>query len=116
MRSARTMAHTRTAEGPPHPSFLKRWKKPLTVVFFLVLIVLFTLLARRIDWSEVLDTLGDFKLRTLLIAGGHHQLCVQPQPERVGRWHRHALSVVFPTRGEQREHREDPRLEPGHQL
>ncbi|MEG1538047.1 MAG: hypothetical protein RR387_07175, partial [Clostridiales bacterium] len=36
---------------------------------FLVLIVLFTLLARRIDWSEVFDTLGDFKLRTLLIAG-----------------------------------------------
>jgi glycosyltransferase 2 family protein len=45
------------------------WKKPLTVLFFLALIVLFTLLARRIDWSEVLQTLGDFKLRTLLIAG-----------------------------------------------
>ncbi|KTC15657.1 hypothetical protein AO391_22725 [Pseudomonas marginalis ICMP 9505] len=46
-----------------------RWKKPLTIAFFLLLIVLFTLLARRIDWSEVLQTLGDFKLRTLLIAG-----------------------------------------------
>src|SRR5471030_2695647 len=69
MRSARTMAHTRTAEGTTHSSFLKRWKKPLTVVFFLALIVLFTLLARRIDWSEVFDTLGNFKLRTLLIAG-----------------------------------------------
>ncbi len=47
----------------------KRWKKPLTIAFFLLLIVLFTLLARRIDWSEVVQTLGDFKLRTLLIAG-----------------------------------------------
>lgn len=50
-------------------SRFKRWKKPLTVVFFLALIVLFTLLARRIDWSEVVQTLGDFKLRALLIAG-----------------------------------------------
>ncbi|MCZ7175998.1 UPF0104 family protein, partial [Salmonella enterica] len=48
----------------------KRWKKPLTFAFFLLLIVLFTLLARRIDWSEVLQTLAAFKLRTLLIAGG----------------------------------------------
>lgn len=46
----------------------KRWKRPLTVVFFLLLIVLFTLLARRIDWSEVVDTLADFKVRTLIIA------------------------------------------------
>ena len=51
-------------------SRFKRWKKPLTIGFFLLLIVLFTLLARRIDWSEVLQTLGDFKLRTLLMAGG----------------------------------------------
>lgn len=50
-------------------SRFKRWKKPLTIVFFLVLIVLFTLLARRIDWSEVMQTLGDFKVRTLVIAG-----------------------------------------------
>ncbi|MFO2464511.1 lysylphosphatidylglycerol synthase domain-containing protein [Pseudomonas sp. 15FMM2] len=50
--------------------FLKRWKKPLTIAFFLLLIVLFTLLARRIDWSEVFATLADFKLRTLLIAAG----------------------------------------------
>ena len=49
-------------------SRFKRWKKPLTIVFFLVLIVLFTLLARRIDWSEVVQTLGDFKVRTLVIA------------------------------------------------
>ncbi len=46
-----------------------KWKKPLTILFFLALIVLFTLLARRIDWSEVLQTLSEFKLRTLLIAG-----------------------------------------------
>ncbi|ASV35174.1 hypothetical protein CI807_02890 [Pseudomonas sp. NS1(2017)] len=50
-------------------SRFKRWKKPLTIAFFLVLIVLFTLLARRIDWSEVVQTLGDFKVRTLVIAG-----------------------------------------------
>ncbi len=50
-------------------SRFKRWKKPLTIVFFLMLIVLFTLLARRIDWSEVVQTLGDFKVRTLVIAG-----------------------------------------------
>lgn len=49
-------------------SRFKRWKKPLTIAFFLALIVLFTLLARRIDWSEVVETLGDFKLRTLFIA------------------------------------------------
>ncbi|WP_300631252.1 lysylphosphatidylglycerol synthase domain-containing protein [Pseudomonas sp.] len=49
-------------------SRLKRWKKPLTIAFFLLLIVLFTLLARRIDWSEVLQTLSEFKVRTLLIA------------------------------------------------
>ena len=51
-------------------SRFKRWKKPLTIAFFLLLIVLFTLLARRIDWSEVVQTLGDFKLHTLLMAGG----------------------------------------------
>jgi hypothetical protein len=48
----------------------KRWKRPLTLAFFLLLIVLFTMLARRIDWSEVIDTLGDFKVRTLIIAAG----------------------------------------------
>ena len=50
-------------------SRFQRWKKPLTIAFFLLLIVLFTLLARRIDWSEVLQTLSDFKVSTLLIAG-----------------------------------------------
>jgi uncharacterized membrane protein YbhN (UPF0104 family) len=48
----------------------KRWKRPLTVLFFLLLIVLFTMLARRIDWSEVVNTLADFKVRTLIIAAG----------------------------------------------
>jgi len=51
-------------------SRFKHWKTALTVAFFLGLIVLFSLLARRIDWSEVFQTLGDFKWRTLLIAGG----------------------------------------------
>ena len=46
------MTQARIAEESARPGFLKRWKKPLTVVFFLVLIVLFTLLARRIDWSD----------------------------------------------------------------
>ncbi|MBN2990281.1 UPF0104 family protein [Pseudomonas cedrina subsp. fulgida] len=50
-------------------SRFQRWKKPLTIAFFLLLIVLFTMLARRIDWSEVLQTLSEFKVRTLLIAG-----------------------------------------------
>ncbi|MBC2693494.1 lysylphosphatidylglycerol synthase domain-containing protein [Pseudomonas kielensis] len=50
------------------PSRWQRLKKPLTALFFLLLIVLFTLLARRIDWSEVFDTLQDFKVRTLIIA------------------------------------------------
>ncbi|WP_248732631.1 lysylphosphatidylglycerol synthase domain-containing protein [Pseudomonas sp. MWU13-2517] len=49
-------------------SRFKRWKKPLTIAFFLLLIVLFTLLARRIDWNEVIQTLSDFKVRTLVIA------------------------------------------------
>lgn len=48
-----------------------RWhrvKKPLTALFFLLLIVLFTLLAQRIDWNEVFDTLAAFNVRTLIIA------------------------------------------------
>lgn len=48
----------------------KRLKRVLSVVFFLLLIVLFTMLARRIDWAEVIETLADFKLRTLALAAG----------------------------------------------
>ena len=62
------MSQAHTADASPRG--FKRWKKPLTIAFFLLLIVLFTMLARRIDWSEVFDTLGDFKLRTLWIAAG----------------------------------------------
>ena len=60
-----------TSEARPQAqaSGFKRWKKPLTIAFFVLLIVLFTLLARRIDWSEVFQTLSEFKLRTLFIAG-----------------------------------------------
>ena len=66
-------AHTapRAAHGPEQAhtqSRWSRWKRPLTLVFFLLLIVLFTTLARRIDWSEVFATLADFKVRTLIIA------------------------------------------------
>ncbi|WP_434560658.1 lysylphosphatidylglycerol synthase domain-containing protein [Pseudomonas sp. Z4-20] len=56
------------AEQAKPKSRWSRWKRPLTLVFFLLLIVLFTALARRIDWSEVFTTLAEFKLRTLLIA------------------------------------------------
>jgi len=66
------MSHSETEAGAApaaeHHSRWSRWKKPLTVVFFLALIVLFTLLARRIEWNEVFDTLADFKVRTLIIA------------------------------------------------
>ena len=40
------------------------------MLFFLALIVLFTMLAQRIEWGEVFDTLADFKVRTLIIASG----------------------------------------------
>ena len=40
------------------------------MLFFLALIVLFTMLAQRIEWNEVFDTLADFKVRTLIIASG----------------------------------------------
>src|SRR3546814_15557154 len=56
------------AEHSKPKSRWSRWKRPLTLAFFLLLIVLFTALARRIDWAEVFATLADFKLRTLLIA------------------------------------------------
>jgi glycosyltransferase 2 family protein len=58
-------AHHDTAHGKPG---WKRLKRTLSVVFFLLLIVLFTTLARRIDWAEVIETLADFKLRTLALA------------------------------------------------
>lgn len=66
-------AHTapRDAHAPEQAkpkSRWSRWKRPLTLAFFLLLIVLFTALARRIDWSEVFATLADFKVRTLIIA------------------------------------------------
>src|SRR5471030_1957357 len=54
----------------PSKSRWSRWKKPLTMLFFLELIVLFTMLAQRIEWNEVFDTLADFKVRTLIIASG----------------------------------------------
>ena len=59
-------AHVRDGSKPK--SRWSRWKKPLTLAFFLLLIALFTTLARRIDWAEVFDTLAAFKVRTLIIA------------------------------------------------
>ncbi|EPL07671.1 lysylphosphatidylglycerol synthase domain-containing protein [Pseudomonas sp. CF161] len=63
-------AHAAPSESQGSRTLWQRLKKPLTVLFFLLLIVLFTLLARRIDWSEVFSTLADFKVRTLIIAAG----------------------------------------------
>ncbi|OOV93950.1 lysylphosphatidylglycerol synthase domain-containing protein [Pseudomonas sp. MF4836] len=63
-------AHAAPSESKGSKTLWQRLKKPLTVLFFLLLIVLFTLLARRIDWSEVFSTLADFKVRTLIIAAG----------------------------------------------
>ncbi|MCK9800385.1 lysylphosphatidylglycerol synthase domain-containing protein [Pseudomonas sp. MAFF 302030] len=64
------MSHSQAAasSAPQKKSLWSRLQKPLTVLFFLALIVLFTLLARRIDWHEVFSTLADFKWPTLLIA------------------------------------------------
>ncbi|MGN7743652.1 lysylphosphatidylglycerol synthase domain-containing protein [Pseudomonas sp. 22526] len=67
---SRTDAHGSTPAASHSRSRWQRLKKPLTVAFFLLLILMFTLLARRIDWSEVLGTLADFKVRTLVIAAG----------------------------------------------
>lgn len=63
-------AHAAPSDSKGSKTLWQRLKKPLTVLFFLLLIVLFTLLARRIDWSEVFSTLADFKVRTLIIAAG----------------------------------------------
>jgi len=54
----------------PGKSHWSRWKRPLTMLFFLMLIVLFTMLAQRLEWNEVFDNLADFKVRTLIIASG----------------------------------------------
>ncbi len=62
------MNHSEQPAAAHPPTRWARLKKPLTALFFLVLIVLFTMLAHRIDWDEVFTTLGDFKVRTLIIA------------------------------------------------
>ncbi|EJM21924.1 putative integral membrane protein [Pseudomonas sp. GM18] len=68
------MSHSRAQPAPhsdtPGKHHWHRWKRPLTMLFFLALIVLFTMLAQRIEWNEVFDTLADFKVRTLIIASG----------------------------------------------
>jgi uncharacterized membrane protein YbhN (UPF0104 family) len=66
------MRHSDAQPAPhsdtPRKSHWHHWKKPLTMLFFLALIVLFTMLAQRIEWGEVFETLADFKVRTLIIA------------------------------------------------
>ena len=66
------MSRTEAPAAPhaehPAKSRLGRWKRPLTLLFFLALIVLLTMFAQRIEWAEVLETLADFKVRTLIIA------------------------------------------------
>ncbi|WP_339526805.1 lysylphosphatidylglycerol synthase domain-containing protein [Pseudomonas sp. EL_65y_Pfl2_R96] len=68
------MSHSEAQPAPhsdtPGKPLWRRWKKPLTMLFFLALIVLFTMLAQGIEWDEVFDTLADFKVRTLIIASG----------------------------------------------
>ncbi|CAI8724274.1 PF03706 family inner membrane protein YbhN [Pseudomonas sp. IT-P12] len=66
----RADTHSPAHASSASPSRWTRWKKPLTMLFFLALIVLFTLLAQRIEWNEVFATLADFKVRTLIIAAG----------------------------------------------
>ena len=61
-------AHSSSHSAPATHSKWSRWKRPLSLLFFLALIVLLTLFATRIEWAEVLQTLADFKLRTLIIA------------------------------------------------
>ncbi|WP_460140825.1 lysylphosphatidylglycerol synthase domain-containing protein [Pseudomonas sp. S2_E01] len=66
----RTDTQSPTRTDGQHSSRWAKWKKPLTMLFFLALIVLLTMLAQRIEWNEVFDTLADFKVRTLVIAAG----------------------------------------------
>jgi uncharacterized membrane protein YbhN (UPF0104 family) len=67
---SRAEAHSPPHIGHPAKSRWSRWKRPLTLLFFLALIVLLTMLAQRLEWNEVFDTLADFKVRTLVIASG----------------------------------------------
>ena len=60
--------HSDSHSAQAAPSKWSRWKRPLTILFFLALIVLLTMFATRIEWAEVLETLADFKVRTLIIA------------------------------------------------
>lgn len=64
----RADTHTAAPVESHGKSRFSRWKKPLTMLFFLALIVLLTMFAQHIEWVEVLETLADFKVRTLIIA------------------------------------------------
>ena len=66
----RAEPNTTTHAESPGKSHWSRWKRPLTMLFFLMLIVLFATLAQRLEWSEVFENLADFKVRTLIIASG----------------------------------------------
>ncbi|WP_438299916.1 lysylphosphatidylglycerol synthase domain-containing protein [Pseudomonas sp. NMS19W] len=65
---SRSDAQSATHSPPAATSRWSRWKRPLTLLFFLALVVLLTMFASRIEWTEVLQTLADFKVRTLIIA------------------------------------------------
>ncbi|MDX9671285.1 MULTISPECIES: lysylphosphatidylglycerol synthase domain-containing protein [unclassified Pseudomonas] len=62
------MSHSHAQSAPATHSRWHRWKRPLTLLFFIALIALLTLFATRIEWAEVLQTLTEFKVRTLFIA------------------------------------------------
>jgi len=50
------MSHSHAHSAPATHSRWSRWKRPLTLLFFLALIVLLTMFATRIEWAEVLQT------------------------------------------------------------
>ncbi|MGH8353427.1 MAG: lysylphosphatidylglycerol synthase domain-containing protein, partial [Pseudomonas sp.] len=61
---------------PQHPAAVAKhrgWtlaKRGLTLGFFVLVLVLLALLARRLDWQEVLTTLRAYRPATLLLAAG----------------------------------------------
>ena len=54
-------AHPSGHAAPATHSKWSRWKRPLTLLFFLALIVLLTMFATRIEWAEVLQTLASYR-------------------------------------------------------
>ena len=147
---SRAEAHSTRHTVHPAKTRWSRWKRLLTMLFFLALIVLADDVRRpasrmersvrhprRLQGTYAGHRLGPdavelFGLRLFRPdrpqlhspgpdvetdpASGDHQLRLQSQFERVGGWHRHALSAVFTIGCEQGQYRKNPRPEPGNQL